>query len=180
MPRRKSNGDARRKRGNVKRKSAPGPSRPGGAVMPRVIGETPIFAPSHSKSYIVRNAEKRRANPTRSEAELERILNSLNGGVLRGKFQRERVISGKWIVDFFFPDIRLAIEVDGSIHITHMQQTRDRKKDADCQRFDITVLRLRNAEVFGDRGALIEKLRAGWRAARARENRIIGSSNDRD
>ena len=58
----------------------------------------------------------RRADPTRAEAELQRILNSLNGGVLRGKFKREHVVSGKWIVDFFFPEVRLAIEVDGSVH----------------------------------------------------------------
>jgi hypothetical protein len=50
------------------------------------------------------------------------------------------------------------------------------KKDSDCRRFDITVLRLRNAEIFGDRDWLIKKLRAGWREAKDRENRIIGTS----
>jgi len=125
---------------------------------------------------ILTNSEKRRASPTRAEAELERILNSLNGGVLRGEFRREHVVSGKWIVDFFFPKIRLAIEVDGSVHNTQVQRAKDLKKDSDCKRFDITVLRLRNAEIFGDRAWLIEKLRASWREAKDRENRIIGTS----
>src|ERR1700692_3618839 len=91
-------------------------------VAPHVIGEL-ITVESYGpirvrKSYILTNSEKRRANPTRAEAELERVLNSLNDGVLRGKFRREHVVSGKWIVDFFFPEIRLAIEVDGSLHNT--------------------------------------------------------------
>jgi hypothetical protein len=36
---------------------------------------------------------------------------------------------------------------------------------------------LRNAEIFGDRVWLIKKLRAGWREAKDRENRIIGTSS---
>ena len=94
---------------------------------------------------------------------------------MRGKFKREHVVSGKWIVDFFFPEIRLAIEVDGSVHNTQVQRAKDLKKDSDCRRFDITVLRLHNAEVFGDRDLLMRKLRVGWREAKDRENRIIGT-----
>ena len=145
-------------------------------MLPRVIGESPIFDRSNSKSHIVKNAERRRANPTKAESELQRILNSLNAGVLRGKFKREHVVSGKWIVDFFFPEIRLAIEVDGSAHNTRVQRAKDRKKDTDCKRFDITVLRLRNSDIFGDRDGLVEKLRAGWRLAKNRKNRIVGIS----
>jgi hypothetical protein len=37
-------------------------------------------------------------------------------------------------------------------------------------------LRLRNAEIFGDRDWLIKKLRAGWGEAKDRENRIVGTS----
>lgn len=157
------------------KKSASELSTLGGLVLPRVIGDAPVFVASYSKSHIRKNAEERRANPTQAEAELQRILISLNGGALRGKFKREHILSGKWIVDFFFEEIRLAIEVDGSVHDSPIQRAKDRQKDADCKRFDITVLRLRNGEIFGDRNRLVEKLRAGWRAARDRENRIIGS-----
>jgi very-short-patch-repair endonuclease len=168
-----------RKKTIKKRKSASLLSSVGG-VVPHVIGEL-IFVRSYRaillrKSYILTNSEKRRANPTRAEAELERVLNSLNGGILRGKFKREHVVSGKWIVDFFFPEIRLAIEVDGLVHSTQVQRAKDLKKDSDCRRFDITVLRLCNAEIFGNRDWLIKKLRTGWREAKDRENRIIGTS----
>jgi very-short-patch-repair endonuclease len=163
---------------NVKsRKLAPSLLTVGGRV-PHVIGELISVRsdrPIH-KSHILTFSAKRRANPTGAEAELQRVLNSLNGGALRGKFKREHIVSGKWIVDFFFPEIRLAIEVDGSAHNTQVQRLKDLKKDSDCRRFDITVLRLRNAEIFGDRDWLIKKLRAGWREAKDRENRIIGTS----
>lgn len=147
-----------------------------GVPIARVIGEPTFFNESWKRSKVLEFADYRRANPTPAEAELFRILNALNDGVLRRKFEREHVISGKWIVDFFFPEIRLAIEVDGSIHLTGHQLRRDKLKDADCAKFDITVLRVKNSEVFGRREALIEKLRSGWREAQFRQNRVIGLS----
>jgi very-short-patch-repair endonuclease len=170
----------KKKKVKKKRKSASLLSTVSEVVVPRVIGELIFVHPYRPlrvrKSHILTNSEKRRADPTPAEAKLEKLLNSLNGGVLRGRFKREHVVSGKWIVDFFFPEIRLAIEVDGSVHDTPIQRAKDLKKDSDCKRFDITVLRIRNAEIYGDREALIKKLRAGWREAEGRENQIIGAS----
>jgi very-short-patch-repair endonuclease len=83
-------------------------------------------------------------------------------------------VSGRWVVDFFFPEIRLAIEVDGSVHGSMEQKCRDAEKERDCIRFDITLIRVSNSEVFGDRQKLLDKLRAGWRTALRRENQIVG------
>ena len=69
-----------------------------------------------------------RRRPTGAEREFRNFLNGLNNGVLRGKFKEQHIVSGKWIVDFFFPEIRLAIEIDGSVHRTAKQQSRDIKK----------------------------------------------------
>ena len=129
-----------------------------------------VFQRSHIEKY----ADYRRANPTPAEAEFRQFLNNLNGGVLRSKFVREHVISGKWIVDFYFPEIRLAVEIDGSIHLTGIQKTKDIMKDADAARFDITVLRLTNSEVAGNKERLTVKLREAWLRALKRENQIIG------
>lgn len=145
-------------------------------LVARVIGQKTFFNNSWKRSRVLDFADWRRRNPTPAEAELSRILCGLNGGVLRGKFTREHVVSGKWIVDFFFPEIRLAIEVDGSIHLVEQQLKRDRLKDADCKRFDITVLRLTNRDVAGNRESLVAKLRVGWRRALQRKNRVIGLS----
>ena len=141
-----------------------------GIRIPRVVGEPLPFAESPKRSFILENADKNRNNPTRAEEKLENFLNQLDGGVHRGKFKREHPISGKWIVDFFFRDVRLAIEVDGSIHQTAKQKKRDRQKDEDCARFGITMLRINNWEIDGDKSKLIKKLRLGLRKARKPEN----------
>ena len=116
-----------------------------------VVGEGRYDKGKYTRSHILNNADKRRKNPTVAEKELETILNELGNGSLRGKFTREHVISGKWIVDFFFHEIRLAIEVDGSIHYSNEQRQKDAIKDADARRLNITVLRIANSQVFGNR-----------------------------
>lgn len=149
-----------------------------GVPMARVIGEPAFFNESWKRSKILEFADYRRANPTQAESELSGILNDLNDGILRRRFVREHVISGKWIVDFYFPEVRLAIEVDGSIHLTGHQLRRDKLKNVDCAKFDITILRITNSEVFSCREKLIEKLRSGWREALSRQNRVISLSED--
>jgi len=109
-------------------------------------------------------ANERWLNPTNAEEELERILTTLKNGVLRGKFVREWVC-GKWILDFFFPDNRLGIEVDGGYHSSPSQKKKDIQKEADCQSVEITLLRLTNEDVFGNRDALLTKLRDSYRRA---------------
>lgn len=139
-----------------------------------VIGEKKYHDHIFHRSHIQKYADFNRDNPTPAEREFIRFLNELNGGVLRGKFVREHIISGKWIVDFYFPEIRLAVEVDGSIHLTGIQKQKDILKDADARRFDITVLRLTNRDVAGNKDHLAHKLRQGWRSALDRKNLIIG------
>jgi very-short-patch-repair endonuclease len=110
-------------------------------------------------------ADKRRKVSTPAEAAFEALLNSLNGGVLRGKFQREWVCGRDWIVDFFFPEIRLAIEIDGEYHNTPQQLFQDLAREIEVEKFEVTVLRVSNREVFGDRETLVAKLREAWRKA---------------
>jgi very-short-patch-repair endonuclease len=142
--------------------------------VPHVVFERKFFDDEWKKSRIRDYADYRRKFPTSAEKELDTILRGVNGGVLLGLFQREHVVSGKWIVDFFFPTIRLAIEVDGSYHLIETQIKKDSLKDSDCARFDITVLRLLNSEIFGDREVLLSRLREGWSCAKRRENKLIG------
>jgi very-short-patch-repair endonuclease len=115
-----------------------------------------------------------RRRPTQAEREFKNFLLSLNGGVLRNRFKMQHVASGRWIIDFFFPEVRLGVEIDGSVHRAHVQKRRDRQKEKDCARFDITLLRVTNSDVFGDKNALANKLRSGWREAMRRNNKIIG------
>ena len=108
-----------------------------------------------------------RRQPTPAEAELERIFNTLGGGALNGEFVREWPL-GNWLIDFYFPTVKLAIEVDGGYHRAPLRWRRDLHKAAELDAEGITLVRLGNAEVFGERQRLIEKLRAAWRVAQLR------------
>lgn len=131
----------------------------------------------YSTCHIRVFADRMRKNPTPEETKFEQFMLTLNGGVLRGTFKSQHVISGKWIVDFFFPENRLAVEIDGPVHQESDQMERDREKEDDCARFDITLIRIANEEVRGNEYELTERLRAGWRQARRRENKIIGKAS---
>jgi very-short-patch-repair endonuclease len=110
-------------------------------------------------------ADERREHPTRAEGALAAILSGLNDGVLDGRFRREWVCAGRWIVDFYFPEVRLGIEVDGGYHRSMTQRGWDLFKASGLESAGVTLLRLSNEEVFGDRERLLAKLRQAWRAA---------------
>lgn len=110
-------------------------------------------------------ADVRREHPTRAERALAAILGELGGGTLDGEFRRE-CVCGRWIVDFYFPAVRLAIEVDGGYHRSMLQRSRDLFKAAELEAAGVTLVRLTNEEVLGERERLVGKLRDAWRAAR--------------
>jgi very-short-patch-repair endonuclease len=128
----------------------------------RVRRKTPGTPPDFDDRYAA--ADERRLAPTAAEAELERILRTLGGGALAGEFRREWPV-GDWTLDFYFPTVRLAIEVDGGYHRAQRRWRLDLAKNRDLEARGITVLRLANAEVFGERDKLVARLRVAWRAA---------------
>ena len=129
--------------------------------MPRLIRRKPSHA-EFAARYAA--ADTRRLEPTPAEAALARILGELGSGALAGEFRREWPV-GDWVLDFYFPSILLAIEVDGGYHRAQSRWRLDLNKTRDLEARGITVLRLLNAEVFGDRERLVARLRAAWRAA---------------
>lgn len=143
-------------------------------MLPRVVYEPTIYELTYPKANIRRFAELMRRHPTPAERRFDELFGRLNGGAMRGRYVMQHVISGKWIVDVFIPEVRLAIEIDGSIHLSGRQHRLDRLKECDCKRFDITLLRVSNSEVFGEQERLVERLREGWRLAKRRKNRFIG------
>ena len=116
-------------------------------------------------------ADSRRLEATAAEDALASLLDSLGGGALAGEYRREWPV-GDWIVDFYFPDIRLAIEVDGGYHRAPSRWRADLAKARDLEARGITLLRLTNTEVLGHREHVVTRLRAAWRAALARSGGV--------
>ena len=129
----------------------------------RVVGEvsaSPSFAAKPRRVH--RFAKQRLSQQTAAECEFEKILNSLGNGALHGKYIREWAFKN-WILDFYIYEIRVGIEIDGEYHAMPVQRERDGRKTNDCEAAGITLLRFSNADVFGDRDALVSRLREAYK-----------------
>ena len=72
--------------------------------------------------------------------------------ILKGrtpKFHRQRII-GNYIVDFYCPQLRLAIEIDGYQHFYEENTEYDNKRTEYIESQDIYIVRFENTEVNKD------------------------------
>jgi very-short-patch-repair endonuclease len=112
-----------------------------------------------------RPAQKRirqylRNNATDAERKLWEML---KGKQLLGyKFRRQQGIE-QYILDFYCPQEKLAIGIDGATHSTPQQKASDRQRTERIQSHGITVLRFNNTDIFenpdGVLTAIIETLK---------------------
>ena len=81
----------------------------------------------------------------------ERLLwSKLRRKQLKGKqFYRQKII-GEYIVDFYSPESKIAIEVDGGQHYKPEGISKDKTRDHDIKRYGINVLRFSDREVLED------------------------------
>ena len=99
----------------------------------------------------------RQLRQTQTDAEALAWAFLRNRNCLGFKFRRQVVISG-FIVDFYCPELRLVIELNGSVHDSQDQRLRDRERDAVLTLASVRVVRIRNAEV--NRARLVETIRS--------------------
>jgi very-short-patch-repair endonuclease len=86
-----------------------------------------------------------RNEPTYAEAELWQHLK--NSQLAGRKFRRQHSI-GYFVLDFYCPSERLAIELDGSVHDNSQRQDYDAERTKALETLDLTVIRFRNDDVF--------------------------------
>ncbi len=107
----------------------------------------------------VRFAREQRKQPSLAERVLWRKLRGRRQGV---KFRRQHPI-GKFVLDFYSPEARLAIELDGESH--QQQAEYDTRRDAQLANQGIRTLRFANTEVLAE---LLAVLKAIHRALQER------------
>lgn len=73
------------------------------------------------------------------------------------KFRRQFGV-GRFVLDFYCPELRLAIEVDGTIHETPEHECYDAARDQWLSDRGILVVRLTNAEVLGNINGVLERI----------------------
>lgn len=73
------------------------------------------------------------------------------------KFRRQYGV-GKFVLDFYCPHIRLAIEVDDRTHFTPERQIYDQSRDAYLRSRNITVVRFLSTDVLFDSESVMSAL----------------------
>ena len=73
------------------------------------------------------------------------------------KFRRQHQIN-RYIVDFYCVELGLIIELDGDIHDTREQLTKDSKRDKYLASLGNTIIRIPNQRIFDDIQAVLEEL----------------------
>ncbi len=87
---------------------------------------------------------------------MERVLwDALRNRQLEGiKFRRQHPVNS-FVLDFYAPEIKLAVELDGDVHDSADQQQRDQHRTARLAALGITVYRVRNMDVGLDLEAVL-------------------------
>jgi very-short-patch-repair endonuclease len=92
------------------------------------------------------------------------------------RFRRQAVILG-WIVDFYCPEKRLVVEVDGLSHAN--RAGKDRRRDEVMCNAGIAVLRLSAALVEHDTEAALAHIRRALKQRRLPSNKSLERSRER-
>lgn len=93
------------------------------------------------------------------ETKAEKILwQKLRGNKLGIRFRRQHPID-MYILDFYAPEIKLAIELDGSIHKTKDNKIDDTERTVYLENKYISVLRFWNSKVEKNLEIVIDKIR---------------------
>ena len=109
----------------------------------------------HNRSVLKSRRQELRNNSTPAEKLLwSRLQRSNLGGY---KFRRQHSV-GSYILDFYCPAVRLAIELDGDSHFSDAAMEYDRERTAYLNALQIKVLRFLNTEVYADPEVVCERI----------------------
>jgi very-short-patch-repair endonuclease len=105
---------------------------------------------------LVELAKKLRNNMTYGEIALWRETNKNKLGV---RFSRQVPID-QYIVDFYCKDLKLAIEVDGSINLEESQVKRDKIRQKRLESLGVNVIRFEDFDVKNNLSFVLEELKS--------------------
>jgi len=108
-----------------------------------------------SKGALVRAKRLRRVSTSSEDA----LWGHLRDRKLLGLKFRRQVPIGPYVADFYCYELRLVLELDGSIHEEDSQISHDRNRDANLMALGFRVLRFTNREAHEDLETLLETIR---------------------
>ncbi|MEZ0608159.1 endonuclease domain-containing protein [Fibrella sp. WM1] len=109
----------------------------------------------HNRKHMEAVRRDLRKGQTGAETRLWERLRSSQ--LLGRKFRRQHSV-GMYVLDFYCPAERLAVEVDGSVHATEQARQHDAERDATLAQLSIHTVRITNSEVENDIEAVLAKI----------------------
>lgn len=100
----------------------------------------------------MRLAKRLRRSMSPPEALLWQFLRRSPAGI---KFRRQYAI-GPYVADFYCPNARLVIEIDGQVHNFERQATHDLERDRLINKLGVRIERIAAADVMRDATAVAE------------------------
>ena len=98
--------------------------------------------PRHLREKLIASARGMRQSPTHAEGLLWKRLRKKRLGGFR--FRSQHIIHS-FIVDFYCPQAKLVIEIDGSVHDN--QQEYDQEREKILEIFGYQIVRFKNAQI---------------------------------
>jgi very-short-patch-repair endonuclease len=113
----------------------------------------------HNNKYLKDLRQQNRKNLTPAKAELWKHL---QGSKLDGrKFRRQHSI-GNYILDFYCPQEKLGIELDGKVHFTDNAFEADTVRTEYLNSLNIKLIRFENKAVFEQLEGVLEEIRQNF------------------
>ncbi|BDI28630.1 hypothetical protein CCAX7_006810 [Capsulimonas corticalis] len=86
----------------------------------------------------------------------QRLWNAISGKKLNGLRFRSQHPFGRFVIDFYCPSCKLAVEVDGSVH--EGREEYDAERTLFLQSYGCRVIRFRNNEILNDLSGVLTKI----------------------
>jgi very-short-patch-repair endonuclease len=114
----------------------------------------------HNKKELKTLRRELRKNLTPAEARLWKFLQ--NSQLEGRKFRRQHSI-GRYIIDFYCPGEKLAIELEGNVHFNPVNEQYDLARIAFLNSYNIKVVKFENKDVFEKIEIVIELIKSNFK-----------------
>ena len=123
-----------------------------------------------TKHFNKSSEKNKRRNLRQHQTEAEKLIWRFlrNKQLLDVKFKRQYSVD-HFVIDFYSPELKLAIEVDGASHNDPSKQVYDKRREKYLKNFDITFVRIKDEELFGNPNKAFDKIEN--EVKRLKENR---------
>jgi very-short-patch-repair endonuclease len=108
-----------------------------------------------NKKYMQKRRRQLRSNMTDCE---KIIWKYLRGKKLNVRFLRQYSVDN-YVIDFYCPELKLAIEIDGKIHEEAERMIYDKERQNHIEKYGIKFIRIKNEELLYNPKTSIQKIK---------------------